>query len=106
MCLSIVQDAISQEVVSFLNRRFETRLKEEMPTGALAHYLELQTEDIDPKTGLARPRRLWHNDLIAPPKLAPVLGELCGSFDYGHLHPKCPPQHVGKFRLDHDNAHV
>jgi hypothetical protein len=35
-----------------------------------------------------------------PPKLKPILAELCGSFEYGHLHPDCPPEKVGRFRCD------
>jgi hypothetical protein len=34
-----------------------------------------------------------------------VLRELCGSFEHGHLHPDCPPDKVGRFRLDLDGAH-
>eukprot|EP01051_Picozoa_sp_SAG22_P021405 SAG22_NODE_4712_length_1183_cov_1.110701_2_plen_266_part_00 len=101
----VIKDAISQDVVAQLNARFDAKLQEEMPAGALAWYLELVTEDTDEATGAVRPRRLWHNDLIAPPKVASVLREICGSLDYGHLHPDCPPQHRGRFRLDHDNAH-
>ena len=57
---------------------------------------------------LARPpsrRCLWHRDLIAPPSVAPILRELCGSFEWGHLHPDCLADRHGCFRLDHDNAH-
>jgi len=50
-------------------------------------------------------RRLWHDDLIAPPAVAPILAELCSSFEWGHLHPDCPPTKRGRYRLDHDNAH-
>ena len=100
----VIPDAISPATVNYLNARFDDRLAEEMPAGALAWYLELATEDIDPDDGTVKPRRLWHNDLIAPPKVAAVLRELCGSLGYGHLHPDCPPEHHGRFRLDHDNA--
>ena len=39
------------------------------------------------------------------PAVEPVLRELCSSFEYGHLHPDCPPDKVGRFRLDLDGAH-
>ena len=76
-----------------------------MCRSALTWYLNRERGVERQADGLLAPRKLWHNDLILPPKVEPVLRELCGSFEWGHLHEDCPPDRVGRFRLDHDNAH-
>ena len=101
----IIKGAISAETVAFLNERFEAQLAEEKPSSALTWYLNRERGVELQADGLLAPRKLWHNDLILPPKVEPVLRELCGSFEWGHLHEDCPPDRVGRFRLDHDNAH-
>ena len=34
-----------------------------------------------------------------------MLRGLCGSFQYGHMHPNCLPDKSGRFCLDGDGAH-
>ena len=82
----------------------EQQLRDEKPAGALSWYLNRERDHLKPDGSLT-PRRLWSNDLICPPKMEPIMRELCSSFDYGHLHPDCPADKIGKFRLDGDGAH-
>jgi hypothetical protein len=102
----VVDQALSAEVICALNERFAARLAAERPASALAWYLNRGAEGAP-----GAPRQLWHTDLIAPPKVVPILRELCSSLEWGHMHPQCPTEHRGHFRLDHgkymsvDNAH-
>ena len=95
----VVDDVLSPGTVAALNERFERQLREEMPSGSLAWYLNREAD-----TPGGEPRRLWHHDLIAPPAVEPILRELFSEV-WGHLHPPTPYSKVGCFRLDHDNAH-
>ena len=81
-----------------LNARFDSQLLREKPNTALSWYLNREEDHLQADGSLS-PRILWHNDLILPPKVEPVLRELCSSFSWGHLHPDCPPDKVGQFRL-------
>ena len=82
----------------------ERQLREEKPPGALSWYLNREREHLLPD-GTLSPRRLWSNALICPPKMEPILREVCASFEFGHLHPDCPEDKRGGFRLDGDGAH-
>jgi hypothetical protein len=84
--------------VDDLNARFDSQLLREKPNTALSWYLNREEDHLQADGSLS-PRILWHNDLILPPKVEPVLRELCSSFSWGHLHPDCPPDKVGQFRL-------
>ena len=70
----------------------------------LSWYLDRERDHGLPDGTLSL-RRLWSSELICPPKMEPIMRELCSSFEYGHRHPDCPPDKVGKFRLDGDGAH-
>jgi hypothetical protein len=138
----VIKNALSHTTVAELNDTFDRQLRDEKPEGALSWYLNRERDHVQPD-GTLSPRTLWHNDLILPGKVAPVLRELCSSFEWvcaltpllsrsspvstrrasavvhvtllactappvgsqGHLHPDCPQDKIGRFRLDHDNAH-
>ena len=100
----VIKDCLSPATVAQLNRTFEEQLRDEKPDSAITWHLDRERDTLQPDGSLSA-RRLYHNDLILPPKLKPVLTELCSSFEFGHLHPECPPDKVGRFRLDLDGAH-
>ena len=100
----VVDRALDLSTVDYLNAKFEQKLQEDGCGGALAWYIDREKDHTAPN-GEQLPRTLWHNDLIAPPAVEPILRELCSSYEYGHLHPSCPVSKRGHFRLDHDNAH-
>ena len=93
----IIKGALSPSTVAALNATFEQQLHEEKPPSAIVWHMNRDRD--------AGPRKLLHKDLACPPKVAPVLRELCGSFEWGHLHPDTPADKVGSFRLDLDGAH-
>lgn len=104
----VIKNAIQPSTVAAINQAFERQLREEKRAAgapnALIWHLDRDHAYRRPDGSVA-PRQLWHQDLVLPPPVAPVLRELCSSFDWGHLHPRCPPEHIGSFRLDLDGAH-
>ena len=101
----VIKNALGPATVAALNATFERELEADgKPESAIIWHLNRERETLRPDGSLA-PRRLFHQDLILPPNVEPVLRELCSSFEYGHLHPDCPPDKVGRFRLDLDGAH-
>ena len=43
--------------------------------------------------------------MLNPPKITPILEELLGDPQWGHVRPGCPPEFAKRYRLDHDNTH-
>lgn len=77
----VIKNALSSETVAELNETFERQLRDEKPAGALSWYLNRERDHVQPD-GTLSPRTLWHNDLILPRKVEPVLTELCSSFEW------------------------
>ena len=77
----VIKNALSDETVAELNDTFERQLRDEKPEGALSWYLNRERDHIQ-ADGTLSPRTLWHNDLILPDKVEPVLTELCSSFEW------------------------
>eukprot|EP01046_Picozoa_sp_COSAG06_P026559 COSAG06_NODE_2290_length_7146_cov_4.502909_3_plen_115_part_00 len=94
----IIKNALSSSTVASLNAAFEKQLHEEKPPSAIVWHMNRDRDALQPDGSLA-PRKLLHKDLICPPKVGPVLRELCSSHQWGHLHPDTPPEKVGRFRL-------
>ena len=95
----VVDDALSPALVEQVSGIFAQRLAaENVPSTACAWYLD--TEDAGPAG-----RELWTPELVCPPKVAAVLGEIFSEPRYGHVAPGLPVGLRGRFRLDHDNAH-
>ena len=90
-----------------LNAEFDARLAAEVPPSALGWYLNTSAEENDAAPGAGR--RLWPgaDAVICPPKVGAVLRELFTDSWWGLLptDKELPASELGKFRLDHDNAH-
>ena len=96
----VVENALTATTVAALNSTFEEKLAADgCGPDVLAHYINREADHTS-LSGQPLPRRLWHNDLIAPPAVELILRELCSSHEWGHMHPRCPVDKRGRFRLD------
>ena len=97
----MIDDVLSKETVAQLNAEFDTRVAAEVPTGALAWYLKTHFDNTD------EPRRVWMSETICPPKVDAVLRQIFSDPWWGLLpvDRQLPEAELGKYRLDHDNAH-
>lgn len=98
----MIDDALSEAAVAELNAEFDARLAAEVPAGALGWYLKTHFDDAPEK-----PRRVWVTETICPPKVDAVLREIFSDPWWGLLPTdrQLPPSELGKYRIDHDNAH-
>ena len=97
----MIDGALDPEIVANLNAEFTSKVNAEVPAGALGWYLKTHFD-------AAEPRRVWEPDTICPPKVHSVLREIFSDPWWGLLHTdrQLPAEELGRYRLDHDNAHV
>jgi hypothetical protein len=95
----VIDDALSAASVAELNAEFDSRIAAEVPAGALGWYLKTHFDGDAAAT--AKPRRLWVNETICPPKVDAMLREIFSDPWWGLLPTdrQLPESELGRYRL-------
>ena len=123
----IVRNAISKELVAELNKEVDLRLTHEFGTANIDKRVTYANGALQPSHGqrgqdVYSPIPGWDEEplwgggghvstqawreLIDPPSMSPIVGEILGDPVWEHIPDEVPVSKRGQWRLDHDNLHV